>query len=87
MSSDARNVESQISPEAADVIRRRRRKLWSGSRREHREFAEELTQGAAYASITMVTGPSFTSSSSIFAPKTPVSTGTPSARSSLQKRS
>jgi hypothetical protein len=29
----------------------------------------------------MVTGPSLTSSRAIFAPKTPVSTGTPSARS------
>ena len=40
-----------------------------------------------HASSTIVTGPSFTSSTSILAPKTPVSTGTPSARSSSQKRS
>src|SRR4051812_42637796 len=40
-----------------------------------------------HGSSTIVTGPSLTSSSSIFAPKTPVSTGTPSARSSAQKRS
>ena len=36
---------------------------------------------------TIVTGPSFTSSTAIRAPKTPCSTGTPSARSSAQKRS
>ena len=40
-----------------------------------------------HTSSTIVTGPSLTSSTSIFAPKTPVSTGTPSARSSAQKRS
>jgi len=38
-------------------------------------------------SRTMVTGPSFTSSSSMCAPKTPRSTGTPSASSSAQNRS
>ena len=36
---------------------------------------------------TIVTGPSFTSSSSIRAPKTPRATGTPSASSSRQKAS
>ena len=40
-----------------------------------------------HASSTIVTGPSLTSSTSIFAPKTPVSTGTPRLRSSAQKRS
>jgi hypothetical protein len=38
-------------------------------------------------SSTIVTGPSLTSSTSIRAPKTPVSTSTPSARRASQKRS
>ena len=42
---------------------------------------------AVYASSTSVTGPSFTSSTAIFAPNTPVSTVTPSATSSAQNRS
>ena len=40
-----------------------------------------------YSSRTIVTGPSFTSSTCMRAPKTPVSTATPSARSAAQKRS
>jgi hypothetical protein len=43
--------------------------------------------GAEAASTTTVTGPSFTSSTSIRARKTPVSTRTPAARSSAQNRS
>ena len=38
-------------------------------------------------SRTIVTGPSFSISTCILAPKTPVSTGTPSPRSSSQNRS
>ena len=51
---------------------------------------DEVEQRRAEAhstSRTIVTGPSLTSSTSIRAPKTPVSTWTPSARSSAQKRS
>src|SRR5207244_13231635 len=40
-----------------------------------------------HVSSTTVTGPSFTSSTSILAPKTPFSTGTPCPRNSAQKRS
>lgn len=49
--------------------------------------AEPLTAEPGQASSTIVTGPSLTSSTSIFAPKTPVSTDTPSASSAAQKRS
>lgn len=43
--------------------------------------------GDAQTSSTTVTGPSLTSSSSIFAPNTPVFTAEPRARNSAQKRS
>lgn len=39
------------------------------------------------ASSTIVTGPSLTSATSIRAPKTPRSTGTPATASAVQKRS
>ena len=41
----------------------------------------------SYASSTIVTGPSLTSSTSIRAPKTPCATTTPRSRNASQKRS
>ena len=41
----------------------------------------QLLQAAGQASSRIVTGPSLTSSTCMCAPNTPVSTGTPSARS------
>ena len=55
----------------------------SAARRLSRCFAEP---SYSYES-TIVTGPSFASSTSIRAPNTPRATGTPSAASALQKRS
>src|SRR5262249_15703138 len=73
------------------VVRTRHHKKWAP--RAHFKTAEMWClkgsrgfRGWPYSS-TIVTGPSFTSSTSIRAPKTPVSTGTPSARSALQNRS
>src|SRR5581483_6040544 len=50
-------------------------------------FGRPRGRRPAYRSRTIVTGPSFTSSSAILAPKTPVSTGTPRPRRAEQKRS
>jgi hypothetical protein len=46
-----------------------------------------MIQWGQVLSRTIVTGPSPVSSTSIRAPKTPVSTGTPSPRSAAQNRS
>ncbi len=61
--------------------------LLFGSVNLFRTYRRRREMDSLYRSSTIVTGPSLTSSSSIFAPKTPVSTGTPSARSSAQNRS
>src|SRR5581483_10208698 len=58
---------------------------------EPADLAAEIARAAGdeelHASSTIVTGPSFTSSTSIAAPKTPRSTGTPSSASTAQNRS
>ncbi len=56
------------------------------ARVEERRGERQQERGGAH-SRTIVTGPSFTSSTAIRAPKTPRATGTPSASSSAQKLS
>src|SRR5579862_2556127 len=57
--------------------------------REPADLGAEVPAAARDENLhrTIVTGPSFTSSTSIRAPKTPRATGAPSAASSAQKRS
>ena len=64
---------SSLQDRSASRTARLPRPAWTGSRRARRCRRQ--------ASSRIVTGPSFTSSTCMCAPNTPVSTGTPSARS------